>query len=100
MQSPCLWSVHWHTTINVNQPAVLRSLKAMRQQELMSAMQQMLLFLRWNYKDLNIAEIPEARFQSLLSSKESLAACDAAIFFYDSSDEQLWKRAEEMLVDV
>lgn len=33
-------------------------------------------------------------------SKEALAACDVAIFIYDSSDEYSWNRAVDMLAEV
>ncbi|KAK1428278.1 hypothetical protein QVD17_17109 [Tagetes erecta] len=38
--------------------------------------------------------------KQFLSSKDSLAACDVAIFVYDSSDEYSLKRASELLMDV
>ncbi|KAK4779336.1 hypothetical protein SAY86_006864 [Trapa natans] len=49
---------------------------------------------------LVLREIPEDKARNLLSSKESLAACDIAIFVHDSSDEPSWKRATELLVEV
>ncbi|PIA44822.1 hypothetical protein AQUCO_01700429v1 [Aquilegia coerulea] len=49
---------------------------------------------------LILREIPEDEVKPLLSSKESLSACDVAVFVHDSSDEQSWKRAKEMLIDV
>ncbi|KAL1090675.1 hypothetical protein V6Z11_D07G105900 [Gossypium hirsutum] len=51
-------------------------------------------------KTLFLLEIPEDGVSKLLSSKESLAPCDIAIFVYDSSDESSWKRATELLMDV
>ncbi|GMI94516.1 MIRO-related GTP-ase 1, embryo defective 2473 [Hibiscus trionum] len=51
-------------------------------------------------KTLVLREIPEDGVVKLLSSKESLAACDIAIFVYDSSDESSWKRTTELLMDV
>ncbi|CAA7015830.1 unnamed protein product [Microthlaspi erraticum] len=45
----------------------------------------------------------EIRFQEedgFLLSNEALAACDVAIFLYDSSDESSWKRAIDLLADV
>ncbi|XVF31320.1 hypothetical protein REPUB_Repub16aG0135600 [Reevesia pubescens] len=51
-------------------------------------------------KTLVLREIPEDGVAKLLSSKESLAACDIAVFVHDSSDESSWKRATELLVDV
>ncbi|KAI3861215.1 hypothetical protein MKX03_016637 [Papaver bracteatum] len=53
-----------------------------------------------NKKTLILREIPEDGVKRLLSSKESLAGCDVAIFVHDSSDEKSWKRATELLVDV
>ncbi|GLT56271.1 hypothetical protein SLA2020_293230 [Shorea laevis] len=51
-------------------------------------------------KTLVLREIPEDGARKLLSSKESLAACDTAVFVHDSSKESSWKRATELLVDV
>ncbi|KAE8687308.1 Mitochondrial Rho GTPase 2 [Hibiscus syriacus] len=51
-------------------------------------------------KTLVLREIPEDGVAKLLSSKESLAACDIAVFVYDSSDESSWKRTTELLMDV
>ncbi|CAH8381999.1 unnamed protein product [Eruca vesicaria subsp. sativa] len=51
-------------------------------------------------RTLVMREIPADGAQGIFSSKESLAACDIAIFVYDSSDESSWKRASEMLVEV
>ncbi|OMO99161.1 Small GTPase superfamily [Corchorus olitorius] len=51
-------------------------------------------------KTLVLREIPEDGVARLLSSKDSLAACDIAVFVHDSSDESSWKRATELLVDV
>ncbi|GMG99715.1 hypothetical protein Nepgr_001555 [Nepenthes gracilis] len=51
-------------------------------------------------KTLVLREIPEDGVKKLLSNKESLAACDVAIFVYDSSDELSWKKVTELLVDV
>ncbi|XP_010456750.1 PREDICTED: mitochondrial Rho GTPase 1-like [Camelina sativa] len=51
-------------------------------------------------KTLIMREIPEDGVQGLFASKESLAACDIAVFVYDSSDESSWKRATELLVKV
>ncbi|KAL2535385.1 Mitochondrial Rho GTPase 2 [Forsythia ovata] len=53
-----------------------------------------------NKKTLVIREIPEDGVKKLLSNKESLAACDVAIFVYDSSSEYSLRRASELLVDV
>ncbi|RZC52368.1 hypothetical protein C5167_020794 [Papaver somniferum] len=53
-----------------------------------------------NKKTLILREIPEDGVKRLLSSKESLAECDVAIFVHDSSDEKSWKRATELLADV
>ncbi|KAK9281582.1 hypothetical protein L1049_004485 [Liquidambar formosana] len=51
-------------------------------------------------KTLILREIPEDRVKKFLSHKESLAACDVAVFAYDSSDEHSWKRASELLYEV
>ncbi|GMI65608.1 MIRO-related GTP-ase 1, embryo defective 2473 [Hibiscus trionum] len=51
-------------------------------------------------KTLVLREIPEEGVAKLLSTKESLAACDIAVFVHDSSYESSWKRATELLVDV
>ncbi|XP_021742480.1 mitochondrial Rho GTPase 1-like [Chenopodium quinoa] len=51
-------------------------------------------------KFLVLREIPEDKVKSILSSKDSLAACDIAIFVYDSSDELSWKKTAELLVEV
>ncbi|XP_042517716.1 mitochondrial Rho GTPase 1-like [Macadamia integrifolia] len=51
-------------------------------------------------KTLILREIPEGGVKNLLSNKESLAACDIAVFVHDSSDESSWKRATELLVEV
>ncbi|RVX20687.1 Mitochondrial Rho GTPase 2 [Vitis vinifera] len=56
--------------------------------------------LQGTRKTLILREIPEDRFKKFLSNKQSLAACDAAIFVYDSSDELSWRRATELLVEV
>nr|CAD1817114.1 unnamed protein product [Ananas comosus var. bracteatus] len=50
-------------------------------------------------KTLVLREIPENNIDVLLS-KDSLAPCDIAVFVYDSSDENSWKRAKELLVRV
>ncbi|CAL9199798.1 unnamed protein product [Musa hybrid cultivar] len=51
-------------------------------------------------KILVMREIAEIKVKNLLSSKESLAACDIAVFVHDSSDEESWKRTKELLVQV
>ncbi|XP_057966569.1 mitochondrial Rho GTPase 1-like isoform X2 [Malania oleifera] len=51
-------------------------------------------------KNLVLQEIPEDHVKRFLSNKESLAACDVAVFVYDSSDEHSWRRARELLVEV
>lgn len=51
-------------------------------------------------KTLILREIPEDGVKKLLSNKESLAACDVAVFVYDSSDEYSLKRASELLMEV
>ncbi|KAL5783672.1 hypothetical protein ACOSP7_008701 [Xanthoceras sorbifolium] len=51
-------------------------------------------------KSLVLREIPEDGVGKLLSNKDSLAACDIAVFVHDSSDATSWKRATELLVEV
>nr|DAD24954.1 TPA_asm: hypothetical protein HUJ06_026418 [Nelumbo nucifera] len=51
-------------------------------------------------KTLILREIPEDGVKTLLSNKESLAACDIAIFVHDSSDESSWRKATELLLEV
>ncbi|XWS31589.1 hypothetical protein CRYUN_Cryun23aG0089200 [Craigia yunnanensis] len=51
-------------------------------------------------KTLILQEIPEDGVKKFLSNKECLAACDVAVFLYDSSDEYSWKRSRELLLDV
>ncbi|RVW53495.1 Mitochondrial Rho GTPase 1 [Vitis vinifera] len=51
-------------------------------------------------KTLVLREIAEDGVRKLLSKRDSLAACDIALFVYDSSDESSWKRATELLVEV
>ncbi|KAF2325166.1 hypothetical protein GH714_024790 [Hevea brasiliensis] len=51
-------------------------------------------------EDSYLEEIPEDEAKKILSNKESLSACDIAIFVYDSSNEYSWKRSCEVLVEV
>ncbi|XP_010524876.1 PREDICTED: mitochondrial Rho GTPase 1-like [Tarenaya hassleriana] len=51
-------------------------------------------------KTLVLREIPEDGVKELLSSKESLAECDIAVFMYDNSDESSYKRTTELLVEI
>ncbi|KAJ6794867.1 putative mitochondrial Rho GTPase 1 [Iris pallida] len=51
-------------------------------------------------KTLVMREVPEDSVNDLLSSKESLAPCDIAVFVHDSSDERSWKKAKELLLQV
>ncbi|KAF8035794.1 hypothetical protein BT93_C1731 [Corymbia citriodora subsp. variegata] len=51
-------------------------------------------------KSLVLREIPEDEVKKILVNKESLAACDIAVFVHDSSDKSSWKRAIELLVEV
>ncbi|KAL8530650.1 hypothetical protein ACS0TY_007620 [Phlomoides rotata] len=53
-----------------------------------------------NKKTLILREIPEDGVKKLLSNKESLADCDAAVFVYDSSSESSLKGAKELLTYV
>nr|GMC96853.1 mitochondrial Rho GTPase 1-like [Ipomoea batatas]GMD80962.1 mitochondrial Rho GTPase 1-like [Ipomoea batatas] len=57
-------------------------------------------FLQGIKKTLVLREIPEDGIKKLLSTKESLASCDIAVFVYDSSDEYSLKRTSELLMDV
>jgi Ras family protein T1 len=49
---------------------------------------------------LILREIPEDGVKRFLSNKESLAACDVALFVYDSSQEYSWKKSKELLMEV
>ncbi|XP_051141744.1 mitochondrial Rho GTPase 1-like [Andrographis paniculata] len=51
-------------------------------------------------KTLILREIPEDGVKKLLSNKESLAACDVAVFVYDSSSESSLNGAIELLAYV
>jgi Ras family protein T1 len=51
-------------------------------------------------KTLVLREIPADGVTKMMSNKESLAACDMAVFVHDSSSEFSWKKATEMLVEV
>jgi Ras family protein T1 len=51
-------------------------------------------------KTLVLREIPEERVSELLLDKESLAACDVAVFVHDSSNAFSWERATEFLEEV
>ncbi|XP_008786915.1 mitochondrial Rho GTPase 1-like isoform X1 [Phoenix dactylifera] len=51
-------------------------------------------------KTLVMREVPEDEVKMVLSNKESLAACDIAVFVHDSSDEISWRKAKDLLVQV
>jgi Ras family protein T1 len=51
-------------------------------------------------KILILREIPDDGVKQNLSNKEFLAACDVAVFVYDSSDEKSWKRSKELMLEV
>ncbi|KAI3741867.1 hypothetical protein L1987_59545 [Smallanthus sonchifolius] len=51
-------------------------------------------------KTLILHEIQECDVKEFLSSKDSLAACDVAVFVYDSSDEYSLQRASKLLAEV
>ncbi|PKA50458.1 Rac-like GTP-binding protein ARAC3 [Apostasia shenzhenica] len=51
-------------------------------------------------KTLVMREIPEDSVKKLISSKESLAACDIAIFVHDSSDAISFNKATELLIQI
>ncbi|KAF6136553.1 hypothetical protein GIB67_016009 [Kingdonia uniflora] len=50
-------------------------------------------------KTLVLREIPEDEVKHLMSEKESLAACDVAIFVHDSSDKS-WNKVTNLLLEV
>ncbi|XP_076922489.1 mitochondrial Rho GTPase 2-like [Bidens hawaiensis] len=54
--------------------------------------------IRGTKKTLILHEIQEDDVKQFLSSKDSLAACDVAVFVYDSSDEYSLKRASALLI--
>ncbi|KAL8236270.1 hypothetical protein R6Q59_017351 [Mikania micrantha] len=56
--------------------------------------------LQGNEKTLLLHEIQERDVKELLSCNNSLAACDVAVFVYDSSDEYSLKRASKLLMEV
>ncbi|KAB1206389.1 Mitochondrial Rho GTPase 2 [Morella rubra] len=56
--------------------------------------------LRGSKKTLILREIPEDGVKDVLLTKEFLAACDVAVFVYDSSNEKSWKRSRELLLEV
>ncbi|KAI3775862.1 hypothetical protein L1987_45618 [Smallanthus sonchifolius] len=51
-------------------------------------------------KTLILREIPEDAVENLIIRKDALAACDIAVFVYDSLNEFSWIRAKELLVQV
>ncbi|KAF7818316.1 mitochondrial Rho GTPase 2-like isoform X1 [Senna tora] len=51
-------------------------------------------------KTLVLREIPEDEVKKFLSNRDCLAACDVAVFVYDSSDEHSWKRSRQLLEEV
>ncbi|KAL5135012.1 Mitochondrial Rho GTPase 2 [Glycine soja] len=51
-------------------------------------------------KTLVLREIPESEISNVLSNKDYLAACDVAVFVYDSSDEHSWKKSRDLLEKV
>ncbi|KAH1194887.1 Mitochondrial Rho GTPase 2 [Glycine max] len=51
-------------------------------------------------KTLVLREIPESEVSNVLSNKGYLAACDVAVFVYDSSDEHSWKKSRDLLEKV
>ncbi|KAE9611490.1 hypothetical protein Lal_00011837 [Lupinus albus] len=51
-------------------------------------------------KTLILREIPEDGVLKLLSNQDCLAACDVAVFVYDSSDEYSWKKSRDLLEKV
>ncbi|KAL2320943.1 hypothetical protein Fmac_029912 [Flemingia macrophylla] len=51
-------------------------------------------------KTLVLREIPESEVSNVLLNQDYLAACDVAVFVYDSSDEHSWKKSRDMLEKV
>ncbi|WOH11568.1 hypothetical protein DCAR_0831057 [Daucus carota subsp. sativus] len=51
-------------------------------------------------KTLIMREIPDEVVGQLLANKDALAACDVAVFVYDSSYEESWKKTTELLLKV
>ncbi|QCD97639.1 mitochondrial Rho GTPase 2-like [Vigna unguiculata] len=51
-------------------------------------------------KTLVLREIPESNVSNVLSNKDYLAACDVAVFVYDSSDELSWRKSRDLLEKV
>ncbi|XP_020236256.1 mitochondrial Rho GTPase 1 [Cajanus cajan] len=51
-------------------------------------------------KFLILREIPEDGLSDFLSKLDFLAACDVAVFVYDSSDEYSWKKSKDLLEKV
>ncbi|KAL1312223.1 hypothetical protein HN51_038816 [Arachis hypogaea] len=56
--------------------------------------------IRGTKKVLVLREIPEGEVPKVLSNQDYLAACDVAIFVYDSSNEHSWKKSRDMLEQV
>ncbi|MED6181172.1 Mitochondrial Rho GTPase 2 [Stylosanthes scabra] len=56
--------------------------------------------IRGTKKVLVLREIPEGEVPRVLSNQDYLAACDVAIFVYDSSNEHSWKKSRDMLEQV
>ncbi|XP_020972085.1 mitochondrial Rho GTPase 2 isoform X2 [Arachis ipaensis] len=48
-------------------------------------------------KTLILCEIPEDGVSKFLSNQNCLAACDVALFVYDSSDEHSWRKSRDLL---
>ncbi|KAK7393539.1 hypothetical protein VNO78_22097 [Psophocarpus tetragonolobus] len=51
-------------------------------------------------KTLILREIPEDGLLEFLSNQDCLAACDVAVFVYDSSNEYSWKKSRDLLEKV
>ncbi|KAK1401627.1 Mitochondrial Rho GTPase [Heracleum sosnowskyi] len=56
--------------------------------------------LQQGSKTLILREIPEDGVGQLLCNKDALAACDVAVFVYDSSYEPSWKKTTDLLLKV
>ncbi|XP_061358130.1 mitochondrial Rho GTPase 2-like isoform X2 [Gastrolobium bilobum] len=53
--------------------------------------------VRGTKKTLVLREIPEDGVSNFLSNQDCLAACDVAVFVYDSSQEYSWKKSRGLL---
>ncbi|MED6210465.1 hypothetical protein PIB30_064371 [Stylosanthes scabra] len=56
--------------------------------------------IRGTRKTLILHEIPEDGVSNFLSNQNCLAACDVAVFVYDSSDVHSWRKSKDLLEKV